>query len=56
MSIRQDIIKRIESDDPKILGELADLILAQRSAPKIKEVKCMTKELNKMIRDEVKKK
>jgi hypothetical protein len=55
MSIRQDIIKRIESDDPQILGELADLILAQRGAPKIKEVVCTTATLNKIIRDKVKK-
>jgi hypothetical protein len=54
MSIRQDIIKRIESDDPTILGELADLILAQRGAPKLKEVKFTTAELNKQIREDIK--
>lgn len=55
MKKRDEIIKKIENDDPEILGELADLILLQRGAPKIKEVKFTTKELDKQLRKELKK-
>lgn len=54
-SKRDEIIKKIEENDPKILGALADLILAQRGAPKIKEVKATVATLNKRLREELKK-
>jgi len=53
--IRDDIIKKIEQNDYNTLGKLADLIMMQEDAPKIKTVTCTTATLNKMIRDKVKK-
>jgi len=53
--IRDDIIKKIENNDYEGLGAIADLILAQRGAPKLNAVVCTTKTLNKQIRDKVKK-
>lgn len=55
MTVREELIKKIENNDPEILGQLADILLAQMCAPKLKEVKCTTKELNNMIRKQVKK-
>jgi len=55
MNKREELIKKIEENDPEVLGKIADLILMQEGASRIKEIKCTTATLNKQIREKVKK-
>lgn len=58
----KEIIKKIENDDPEILGELAEIILEHREkkikGPEIKTIQVTARDIktmNKIIRDKVKK-
>lgn len=52
---REEIIAKIENNDPKILGELADIILLCREKINYKEIKFTDKDLNKQLRTRLKK-
>ena len=54
----KEIIKKIENDDPEILGELAEIILIFREKPKLNTIQVTAKDIktmNKAIREKVKK-
>lgn len=54
----KEIIKKIENDDPEILGELAEIILIFRDKPKLNTIQVTgedIKTMNKAIREKVKK-
>lgn len=54
----KEIIKKIENDDPEILGELAEIILIFREKPKLDTIQVTAKDIktmNKAIREKVKK-
>ena len=54
----KEIIKKIENNDPEILGELAEIILIFRDKPKLNTIQVTAKDIktmNKAIREKVKK-
>ena len=54
----KEIIKKIENDDPEILGELAEIILIFRDKPKLNTIQVTgrdIKTMNQVIRKMVKK-
>ena len=54
----KELIKKIENNDPEILGELAEIILIFRDKPKLNTIQVTgrdIKTMNKVIRETAKK-